>query len=140
MRYPILIEKIDGEYIATISHPSGRFQGACSSATKAEVKLEAEKMIEAVIASALADGEEIPNSKDCNSGNDYVILPALLSAKVALFIEMRKQGKRKADLAKMLGVNQKQIDRMFSPVHASVFAQLQAAAEALGKKLEVRLA
>jgi antitoxin HicB len=140
MRYPILIEKIDGEYIATISHPSGRFQGACSATSKAEVKLEAEKMIEAVIASALADGEEIPNSKDCDSGNDYVILPALLSAKVALFIEMRKQGKRKADLAKMLGVNQKQIDRMFSPVHASVLSQLQAAAEALGKKLEVRLA
>ncbi len=140
MRYPILIEKIDGEYIATISHPNRRFQGVCSGASKAEVKLEAEKMIEAVIASTLADGEEIPNAKDCDGGNDYIILPALLSAKVALFMEMRKQGKRKSDLAKMLGVNQKQIDRMFSPVHASVFSQLQAAAEALGKKLEVRLA
>lgn len=140
MRYPILIEKVDGEYIATISHPNGRFQGACSGVTKAEAKSEAEKMLVAVIASALADGDEIPNPDECASGNAFMILPPLLAAKVALFMEMQKQGKRKADLARALGVNQKQIDRMFSPVHASVLSQLQAAAQALGRTLEIRLA
>ena len=39
MRYPILIEKVDGEYIATISHPNGKFQGACAGASKAQEKL-----------------------------------------------------------------------------------------------------
>lgn len=140
MRYPILIEKIDGEYIATIRHPDGRFQGVCSAETKAEAKAEAAKLVIAVIASALADGDDLPNPKDCDAGNAYVSLPPLLAAKVALFMEMQRQGKRKADLARALGVNQKQIDRMFSPVHASVLSQLQAAAVALGRTLEVRLA
>ncbi len=140
MRYPILIEKIEGEYIATLSHPNGRFQGACAGSTKEEAKSEAAKMLTEVIASALADGDELPNPKDCDAGNSFVSLPPLLAAKVALFMEMQRQGKRKADLARALGVNQKQIDRMFSPVHASVLSQLQAAAKALGRTLEIRLA
>jgi len=140
MRYPMLIDKVDGEYIATIGHPNGRFQGTCSGATRAEAKAAAEKLAVAIIASALADGDEIPAPKDCDEGNTYISLPPLLSAKVALFMEMQRQGKRKADLARALGVNQKQIDRMFSPSHASVLSQLQAAAESLGRRIEVRLA
>ena len=139
MRYPITVEKIDGEYVATLGHKNGRFQGACSAATKDAVMIEAEQMVEAMVASALADGEEVPEPKSCRRGNDYVVLPALLAAKVSLFIEMQKQGKRKADLARAMGVNQKQIDRMFAPDHASVLSQLAAAAESLGRKLEVRL-
>ena len=75
MRYPVLIEKIDGEYIASISHPNGKFQGVCEGKTRAEVKQAAEKLLVAIIFSALKDGDEIPAPSTCNAGNAYISLP-----------------------------------------------------------------
>lgn len=75
MRYPVFIEKIENDYVATISHPNGRFQGACEGKTRAEVKAEAEKLLVAIIISALKNGDEVPAPYTCNSGNAYVELP-----------------------------------------------------------------
>lgn len=74
MRYPVTISMIENEYVATISHPNGRFQGACSAASKKAVLKEAEKMVEAVIASALQHDEDIPHPSECDAGNDSVVL------------------------------------------------------------------
>lgn len=140
MHYPAHIYKEDGEYIVTISHPDGRFQGVASGATKKDALQEAEGLLVAMLASALKDGDEIPAAEECDTGNIRIILPPMLSAKALLYREMKKQGKRKATIARMLGVNQKQMDRVLNPNHRSTLQQLQAAAEALGKTLDVRLA
>lgn len=140
MFYPINVYKEDGEYIAALSHPNERFQFACSGATRLEVLEVARDMLAATLASALRDGDIIPPPEECDSGNVKLILPPSLSAKVAIYQEMRQQGKRKADIARALGVNQKQIDRVLNPAHNSALIQLQAAAQALGKTLDVRLA
>jgi len=75
MRYPVLIEKSEDGYIATISHPNGRFQGACEAASRSAVKAEAEKLLVAIIISALKNGDEIPAPQSCYAGNAYVTLP-----------------------------------------------------------------
>ncbi len=140
MRYPVTLEKIDGEYIATISHPNGRFQGATSGATKQEALREAQDLIAAMVASAMADGERIPTPDACNKGNATVILPPMLAAKAAIYHEMKKNGKRKSDLVRALGQEyQKQVDRILNPSHRSTLPQLEAAALALGKQIEIRL-
>lgn len=140
MRYPVTIEKIDGEYIATISHPNRRFQGACSGTTKAEALTEAQALIAAMVASAIEDSEKIPTPESCDKGNAFVILPPMLAAKAAIYHEMKKTGKRKADLVRALGQEyQKQVDRILNPSHRSTLPQLEAAAFALGKQIEIRL-
>ena len=139
MRYPVKIEKVDGEFIATVSHPNGRFQGACAGKTKDEAQEEVSKLLAAIIASAIKDGEDIPAPETCNKGNTWAILPPLLSAKAAIYSEMRKTGKRKADMARALNMNQKQVDRIIDPAHRSTLLQLEAAAATLGKHLEMRL-
>jgi antitoxin HicB len=140
MRYPIKVEKIDDEFIATISHPNGRFQGACSGPSKSTALAHISKLISVMIASAINDGDPIPSAKTCDKGNAWILLPPMLAAKAAIYEEMRIRGKRKADIAKALGVNQKQVDRILNPAHHSTLLQLEAAAKTLGKQIELRLA
>jgi antitoxin HicB len=65
---------------------------------------------------------------------------ALESIKLAVYQEMMTQGIRKADLARMLGWKAPQVDRLFDLGHASRLDQLEAAAKALGKNIEIGLA
>jgi len=53
---------------------------------------------------------------------------------------MMIQGVRKADLARRLGWKAPQVDRLFDLGHASRLDQLEAAAHALGKHIDVTLA
>ncbi len=50
------------------------------------------------------------------------------------------QGVRKAELARRLGWKGPQVDRLFDLEHASRLDQLEAAAKALGKHIDVTLA
>jgi antitoxin HicB len=64
---------------------------------------------------------------------------ALECIKLGIYQEMLNQGIRKAELARRLGWKGPQIDRLFDLEHASKFDQLEAAAHALGKHIEVTL-
>lgn len=68
-----------------------------------------------------------------------VALPALETTKVLLWNEMLKQRMRKADLARMLDVHQPQVDRLFDLRHSSKVDQVEQAAAALGRRLNVEL-
>ncbi len=65
---------------------------------------------------------------------------ALESIKLAVYQEMMNQGIRKADLARRLGWKAPQVDRLFDLGHASRLDQLEAAAKALGRHIEIGLA
>lgn len=64
---------------------------------------------------------------------------ALESIKLGVYREMLAQGLRKAELARRLGWQAPQVDRLFDLNHASRLDQLEAAAQALGKHIEVAL-
>ncbi len=65
---------------------------------------------------------------------------ALESIKLAVYQEMLAQGVRKAELARRLGWKAPQVDRLFDLGHASRLDQLEAAAKALGRHIDVMLA
>ena len=64
-----------------------------------------------------------------------VRLPALSEAKVALYSAMRAAGVRKADLARRLGWQKSQVDRLLDLNHASRLEQIEQALQVLGKAL-----
>lgn len=64
---------------------------------------------------------------------------ALESIKLSIYSEMMAQGIRKAELARRLGWNGPQVARLFDLNHASKLDQLEQAAKALGKHIEVTL-
>jgi antitoxin HicB len=73
-------------------------------------------------------------------GRQTVRPSALESAKLGLYQAMTEQGIRKAELARRLGWHLPQVDRLFDLSHASRLDQIEAAARALGRTIEVRVA
>jgi len=69
------------------------------------------------------------------------VRPSVLEGiKLAIYREMTLQGIRKADLARRLGWKAPQVDRLFDLSHASRLDQLEAAAKALGRHIDLTLA
>ncbi len=69
------------------------------------------------------------------------VRPSVLEGvKLAVYREMMLQGIRKADLARRLGWKAPQVDRLFDLGHASRIDQLEAAAKALGRHIDLTLA
>ena len=91
--------------------------------------------IETALMGAMAAREDIPPPK--SSGADYVALPALVSAKVALYQAMRAEGVGKAGLAKRLDVALPQIDRLLDLRHSSRLDVIERAFAALGREMEI---
>jgi antitoxin HicB len=65
---------------------------------------------------------------------------ALEGAKLGVYQAMTEQGVKKSELARRLGWHMPQVDRLFNLRHASRLDQIEAAARALGRHLEVRVA
>lgn len=79
----------------------------------------------------------VPSAAD---GRPTVRPSALECAKLGVYQAMTEQGLRKTDLARRLGWHLPQVDRLFDLNHASRFDQIEAAARALGRHVEVRVA
>jgi antitoxin HicB len=68
------------------------------------------------------------------------VSPSLLgSLKINVYRAMRDRGWRKADLARAMSLNPRQIDRLLDLRHCSTVAQLERALAACGKRVEVGL-
>jgi antitoxin HicB len=79
----------------------------------------------------------MPSAAD---GRPTVRPSALECAKLGVYQAMTEQGIKKAELARRLGWHLPQVDRLFDLGHASRFDQIEAAARALGRHIEVRVA
>jgi antitoxin HicB len=74
-----------------------------------------------------------------SGGRPTVCPSALECAKLGVYQAMTDQGIRKAELARRLGWHLPQVNRLFDLRHASRFDQIEAAARALGRRIEVRV-
>jgi antitoxin HicB len=70
-------------------------------------------------------------------GQKTVRPSALECAKLGVYQAMMEQGIRKSELARRLGWHMPQVDRLFDLRHASRLDQIEAAARALGRHIEV---
>ena len=82
----------------------------------------------------------LPNASKPKRGQRTVRPSALEGAKLGVYQAMMSQGIKKAELARRLGWHMPQVDRLFDLRHASRLDQIEAAARALGRQLEVRVA
>ena len=74
------------------------------------------------------------------AGRPTVRPSALDCAKRGVYQAMTEQGIRKSELARRLGWHLPQVDRLFDLRHTSRMGQIEAAARALGRQVEVRVA
>jgi len=89
--------------------------------------------LETMLASYIIDRKDIP--KPSKARAKPTVSPTLLGQlKVAVYEAMRARGWRKADLAKAMGLNPRQIDRLLDLRHGSTVAQLEHAFIVCGRQ------
>lgn len=97
----------------------------------------AEGAIQAAIEARLADGEEVPVPSAARKGERLVPLPVGTAMKAAVYLAMREERINRSELARRLGIDEKQVRRMLDPSHATKVPALERALGALGRRVEV---
>jgi antitoxin HicB len=95
--------------------------------------------LEAALSLYIEDRRTIPYPSKGKRGQRRVVVPALTEAKLALYETLRSSGVSKAELARRLSCHMPQVDRLLDLMHASKLEQLEAAFQALGKRLTVQV-
>ncbi|MEW9681940.1 type II toxin-antitoxin system HicB family antitoxin [Pseudomonas sp. TE50-2] len=79
----------------------------------------------------------IPLPTSVQSAEAIVRLPALTAAKAALWNTMVAQNVTKTEMARRLGVNRPQVDRLVDLLHRSKIEQVEHALHVLGQRIEL---
>lgn len=100
-----------------------------------EAMEEAIDCLGSVIAFAMADKAEVPKPSGLKRGQKLVPVPLWIVGKLALYWAIREVGISQSELARRLNVRETVVRRMLDPNHGSRTEKIQAALEALGKRI-----
>lgn len=109
-------------------------------ADEEEALLQAVDALETALSFYVEARKPLPVASKPKRGQRTVRPSALEGAKLGVYQAMTEQGIKKAELARRLGWHMPQVDRLLDLRHASRLDQIEAAARALGRHLEVRVA
>jgi antitoxin HicB len=134
--YPVILtaDAQDGGYVVTCRDvPEVVTQGD----TIEDAIGAAEGALEAAIEMRIEDGMDIPVPSAKRRGERLARLPIGTAMKAALHVSMREQNVTKADLARRLGLDEKEARRMLDPRHGTKVSTLERALHLLGKRVEL---
>ena len=132
--YPVVLTPDDGAVLVTFPDvPEAITQGA----DDAEALLYAVDALESALSFYVDARTPLPVPSKVKRGQRTVRPSALECAKLGVYKAMTEQGIKKAELARRLGWNMPQVDRLFDLKHISRFDQIEAAARALGRHIEI---
>ena len=132
--YPVILAPDDGTVLVTFPDvPEAITFGADTD----EALLQAVDALESALSFYVDDRKPLPVPSKPKRGQKTVRPSALECAKLGVYQAMMEQGIRKSELARRLGWHMPQVDRLFDLKHASRFDQIEAAARALGRHVEV---
>ncbi len=137
-RYPVELERDDNDTYLV------RFPDIPEAITFGEdvedAVRHAGEALEAALSTYMDRRLDIPSpSRPRGKKTLLVSLPALSDAKVGLYMALRSAGWKKADLARRLGLQRSQIDRLLDLNHHSRLDQLEEAFAALGKRISINV-
>jgi len=104
-----------------------------------EALLEAGDAMDEVFAAYMQGGLTFPPPTKAKRGEYLVSPPAETVAKAALYIAMQEAGITKVQLAKKLGVDEKEVRRLLDPHYGSKLPRIAQAISALGHRLVIGL-
>lgn len=138
MKYKVVIEhdEQEGGWFAS-------FPQIPEALTCGDTREEALKMAEDALVTALdfyfEDERAIPVADALKAGDDYVLLPASVTAKVLLLNAMLKSETSQAELARKLNTRPQEVTRIVKLGHATKIDTIEDALSALGWRLELTL-
>lgn len=104
--------------------------------TREEALEHAVDALESIFVALMGKREPIP-APSAAKGRPTVSPTLLGELKLAVYVAMRAKGWRKADLARAMGLNPRQIDRLLDLRHASTIAQLALALATCGREAHI---
>jgi len=134
--YPVILtpDKEAGGFVVTCRDvPEVVTQGE----TTEDAISEAQGALEAAIEMRIEDGMAIPVPSARKRGEHFAALPVGTAMKAALYVSMQEQNVSKAELARRLGLDEKEARRMLDPKHGTKVPALERALHALGKRVEL---
>ena len=136
--FPIVLRRQpEGGYLVTFPD----IPEAVTQADDAGVALQrAVEALETALSFYVDERRPLPVAGMPKRGQRTVRPSALECAKLGVYQAMLEQGIRKSELARRLGWHLPQVDRLFDLQHASRLDQIECAARALGKRIEVLVA
>lgn len=102
-----------------------------------EATEEAIDCLGSVLAEYIATRRDIPAPSKPRRGQRMISVPFWITGKLALYLAMREKGATNSELARRIGVSETVVRRMLDPDHDTKPEKLQAALEALGKRIVV---
>jgi antitoxin HicB len=136
MRFPMNIEPDGNFFLVT-------FPDIPEAITQGESLLQAREVAQDALETALEFYFEaprtVPDPSPIEPDQEYVELPASVSAKVLLLNEMIRQKVRPAELARRLNTTPQEVNRLTNLRHATKIDRIASAMKALGKTLEIRV-
>lgn len=100
---------------------------------------EAADAMDEVFAAYMQGGLALPAPSRARKGEYLVSPPAETVAKAALCVAMREAGISKVQLAKRLGIDEKEVRRLLDPHYGSKLPRIAEAIGALGRRLVIGL-
>jgi antitoxin HicB len=100
---------------------------------------EAYDCLEEAIAARISDQLAIPSASLPRRKEVLVPLSAPMAAKAALYLAIKDASLSNSELARRLGLDEREIRRMLDPRHATRLARIQTVLEFLGKRLLVSM-
>lgn len=133
--YPITLkQQDDGSYLVSfIDIPEALTDGE----TKEEALSESLDCIIAALGGYINARRDIPIPSSSDSKNYTIILPPLVSAKLALYQAMLESNITRVALGKKMGLSEGSIRRLLDLDHRSHIGQVDQALSVLGKRLVV---
>jgi antitoxin HicB len=135
--YPVTLTPDDGTVLVTFADVP---EAITFGTDEDEALLNAVDALETALSFYVEARKPLPAASRPAPGQKTVQPSALECAKLGVYQAMTEQGIKKAELARRLGWHMPQVDRLFDLRHASRFDQIEAAANALGKHIHVRVA
>jgi antitoxin HicB len=105
--------------------------------SRPEALAEAADALDEVLSSYMAQRLQIPAASKARRGEFLVTPPADTAAKVALYTAMRASRLSNVQLARKLGIDEKEVRRLLDPHYGSKLPRIAEAVAALGKRLVV---
>ena len=135
MQYPakFTADNETGGFVVTFPDLPGATQGD----TIEEAMEMASEALGLVLTEYVERNADLPAPSKPRRGMKMVHVSALKEAKFGLYNAMRAAGVRKADLARRLGCQRSEVERLLDPFHGTRIDQIEQALAAIGKRLIV---
>jgi antitoxin HicB len=134
-QYPVLLAPAEeGGYVVTCRDlPELVTQGD----TVEDALEQAADAMDEVFATYLTEGVDFPQPSKAKRREHWVAPPAETVAKAALYVAMRQAGISKVQLARRLGVDEKEVRRLLDPHYGSKLPRIAKAISLLGQRLVI---